>query len=86
MPECRECGCPDWVLQCAHFDGRWVLLHKSWAGGYFVACSGHGEVQHTTYSYVHEYEDDPMSDDILLDYDTALARFNALHERMLAHA
>ena len=23
--ECVACG--DWVLRCAHFDGRWVILH-----------------------------------------------------------
>ena len=25
-PPARECDCPPWVLRCAHFDGRFVVL------------------------------------------------------------
>ena len=37
MQPLRECGCPEWVEMCVHFDGRWVALHlappfyKFWA-------------------------------------------------------
>lgn len=26
IPSPRECDCPEWVIRCAHFEGRLVLL------------------------------------------------------------
>lgn len=38
--ECRECGCPEWVEYCAHFDGHWLALHLSPGGDVYAVCGG----------------------------------------------
>ena len=36
----KECQCPDWVIRCFHWDGRWYNLHQVNMTGDYHTCTG----------------------------------------------
>ena len=81
--ECVACAPGGWVLRCAHFDGRWVILH-----GYryqlsidWFVCYGTGvgpgrEWPHLNYGAANHYHGGS-------DEAAALAAFHEAEEKLL---
>ena len=50
----KECNCPDWVIRCFHWDGRWYNLHQTNMGDYHI-CEGPEPVsEHIRFPKVHK--------------------------------
>jgi len=76
----RECGCPPWTIECAHYEGREVnlvdneLQLRPSPGSRYVVATWPGIID--TWTTIPAYWGD--------DYDAALAAFREAEARLLA--
>lgn len=84
----RECGCPPWVLRCAHWDGAGVV----WVGPHGSPHDRHVMVRYAVYS-MSEWHKCQLCGDLMghgltafytgNDEAAALEAFHAAEERLL---
>ena len=75
----RECDCPSWVLNCAHFDGVWIALHHNPHGTGFAVCRG----TEPPVALCLNYHADPVARRVYADYDAALHAFDDAEAALL---
>lgn len=54
----RECDCPEpWVVKCAHFNDRFLIMHWRQGTDAYRLCAGNGNPKFDVEGYHHGLED-----------------------------